>query len=282
MTDIEDPAMAPPPLLELGRQLEAERVRPRSRLPKGYTKTDIPNDICSTKTLGRLESGQYRGVNLGTVLKLLRFYQTPYDHADHIARLAEASRARDWCSVYANVLEDSNWFLQQCEDAANYLCYHSALTIPSLIHSEAYYRMIQRTTKNSFEGEINWEDGLDFRMERRERWITSERPALFLIGQAALTIALGVDQETILNDLRQVAALPFADVRIIPFSAGRYDLQTWSLNLFEYDNGQQPVVNVESPRGGGFVAADTPRGRFFRGALKDASGISMSSEDFFR
>lgn len=282
MTDIEDPAKAPPPLLELGRQLEAERIRPRPGLSQGYRKTEVPRDICSSKTLGRLESGRYRGVNLGTVLKLLRFYQTPHDHADHIARLAEAAKARDWCSVYSNVILDRGWFLQQCEDAANYLCYHSCLTLPSLIHSEPYYRLIERTTKVPFEKDIDWEDGLDFRMERRERWIASERPAMFLIGEPALTFDLGPDREAILDDLKTVAALPFADVRIIPFSASRYDLQTWQLNLFEYDDGRQPVINVESPRGGGFVPADTQRGRFFTDALKEASAISMSSEDYFK
>jgi hypothetical protein len=60
--------------MELARQLVSERTRPRQYRPHGYQKTEIPRDICSTKTLSRLESGRYRGVNLGTVLKLLRFY----------------------------------------------------------------------------------------------------------------------------------------------------------------------------------------------------------------
>ncbi|WP_156926050.1 Scr1 family TA system antitoxin-like transcriptional regulator [Glycomyces arizonensis] len=280
MTDIEDPTLAPPPLLELGRQLEAERIRPRSRLPRGYTKTDIPSDICSTKTLGRLESGRYRGVNLGTVLKLLRFYQTPYDHADHIARLAEASKARDWCAVYGNVVEDRGWFLQQCEDSASFLCYHASLAIPSLIHSKAYYKMIEHTTQVSFAGDFSWEESWRFRQERRQRWIDSERPAVFLIGEGALRMDLGPERDAILDDLREVAALPFADVRIIPFSAGRYDLQPWSLNLFEYDGDEQPVINVESPRGQGFIAADTQRGKVFRDAFKLASAESIPAEDF--
>jgi len=139
MVDFEedDGPPAPPPLQELGRQLEAERIRPRPRLPKGYAKTDVPTDICSAKTLGRMESGRYRGVKVGTVLNLCRFYRTPPDQTDHIARLAEASRARDWCSVYSNVVEDRGWFLQQCEDAASYMCFHSGSNIPSLIHSPA-------------------------------------------------------------------------------------------------------------------------------------------------
>ncbi|MCH7229707.1 hypothetical protein L0U85_02355 [Glycomyces sp. L485] len=55
MVDIEEEGgpPAPPPLQELGRQLEVERVRPRPRLPKGYKKSEVPRDICSEKTLSR-------------------------------------------------------------------------------------------------------------------------------------------------------------------------------------------------------------------------------------
>lgn len=268
--------------MELARQLVSERTRPRPRLSKGYQKTDIPRDICSPKTLGRLESGRYRGINLGTVLKLLRFYQTPYEQADHIARLAEASKAQDWCSHYATVLEDRNWFYQQCEDSASYLLCHACSVLPSLIQGRAYYRMLRDTTRVGIEGEFDWEEGEEFRIERRERWIRSERPAQILVGEAALRIDLGPTKDEIIADLRQVMALPFADVRVIPFSAGRYDLQTWILNLLEYDDGEETVINVESPRGAGFIPFDSPRGRFFTGAAKLASSMSIPLEDFLQ
>ncbi|MFG3342590.1 Scr1 family TA system antitoxin-like transcriptional regulator [Glycomyces sp. NPDC048151] len=268
--------------MELARQLVSERTRPRQYLPQGYQKTEIPRDICSTKTLGRLESGRYRGVNLGTVLKLLRFYQTPFERFDHIARLAEASKARDWCSHYASVVEDRGWFYQQCEDSASYMMFHSNSVLPSLIQGPAYYRMLRDTTRIAIEGEFDWEEGQEFRMARRERWIESERPAQLLIGEMALAIELGPEKDAILSDLREIAALPFADIWVIPFSAGRYELQTWTLNLLEYDDGEETVVNVESPRGSGFVPVDSPRGRFFTGAAKLASGMSIPLEDFLQ
>lgn len=282
MTESDDAIPGPPPLMELARQLLSERTRSRSGRPKGYEKTEIPRDICSPKTLSRLESGRYRGLKVGTVLALLRFYRTPYELADHIAMLAEASRANDWCSHYASVLDDGMWFYQQCEDNASYLAFHSPLVLPSLIQGPAYYRMIRDTTRISFEGEIDWEDGLNFRMERRERWIRSERPAQFLIGEGALALHLGSEKDEILADLRKVAALPFVDVRVVPFFAGRYELQQWSLNLLEYDGGEETVVYVESPRGSGFIPADSSRGKFFSGALKLASGHSIALEDFLK
>jgi hypothetical protein len=283
MTDLdEDLPPGPPPLMELARQLVTERTRPRSHLAKGYQKTEIPRDICSTKTLSRLESGRYRGVNLGTVLKLLRFYRTPPEQADHIARLAEASKAHDWCSHYAGVVEDRGWFYQQCEDSASYMLFHSFSVLPSLIQGRAYYRMLRDTTRIAIEGEFDWEEGEDFRMDRRERWIESERPAQILIGEIALTINLGPKKEAIMTDLREIAALPFADVRVIPSEAGRYELQTWTLNLLEYDDGEETVINVESPRGSGFVPFDSSRGKFFTGAAKLASGMSIALEDFLQ
>ncbi|WP_133884117.1 Scr1 family TA system antitoxin-like transcriptional regulator [Glycomyces sp. NRRL B-16210] len=281
MTDLEeDLPPGPPPLMELARQLAAERTRHRQRLPKGYNKNEIPRDICSTKTLGRLESGRYRGVNLGTVLNLLRFYRTPPEQTDHIARLAEASKAHDWCVHYATVLEDRNWFYQQCEDSASYMLFHSFSVFPSLIQGRAYYRMLRDTTRIGIEGEFDWEEGEEFRLDRRERWIASERPAQILIGEVALRIDLGPRKDAILADLREVAALSFADVRVIPYSAGRYEFQPWALNLLEYDDGEETVINVESPRGAGFIPADSSRGKFFTGAAKLASGMSIAWEDF--
>ncbi|WP_100444498.1 Scr1 family TA system antitoxin-like transcriptional regulator [Glycomyces xiaoerkulensis] len=282
MTESDDSIPGPPPLMELARQLLSERTRPRPRLPKGYEKTAIPRDICSPKTLSRLESGRYRGVKLGTVLALLNFYQTPHDLVDRIATLTKAARANDWCNHYASVLDDGGWFYQQCEDNASYLAFHSYSVFPSLLQGPAYYRMIRDTTKNNFEGEIDWDQGLEFRMERRERWIESERPALMLMGEAALRIDLGPEGDEILADLRKVADLPFVDVRVIPYSAGRYDLQPWTLKLLEYEGGEETVVYVEAPRGSGFVPVDSTRGKFFTSGLKVASGHSIDLEDFLK
>jgi DNA-binding Xre family transcriptional regulator len=282
MTESDEAIPGPPPLMELARQLISERTRPHRWHPKGYEKTEIPRDICSPKTLSRLESGRYRGVKLGTVLALCNFYQTPPDLTEHIANLVKAARANDWCSHYASALDDNGWFYQQCEDNASYLAFHSFSVFPSLIQSEAYYRMIRDTTGPTGDDGFDWDEGLDFRMARRQRWIRSERPAMFLLGEAALTINLGPEKEEILADLGKVAALPFADVRIIPFSTGRYNLQTWTLKLLEYDGGEETVLNVESPRGSGFVPADSTRGKFFTGALKQASGKSIALEDFLK
>ncbi|WP_026924305.1 Scr1 family TA system antitoxin-like transcriptional regulator [Glycomyces arizonensis] len=282
MTESDDATPGPPPLMELARQLLSERTRPRDYYPRGYEKTEIPRDICSPKTLSRLESGRYRGVKLGTVLSLLRFYRTPHELFDHIAMLVEAARANDWCSHYASALDDSGWFYQQCEDNASYLAFHSYSVLPSLIHSPAYYRMIRDKTEVSFDEAPDWDNGLDFRMDRRERWIGSERPALFLIGEAAISMALGSEKEEILADLHKIAALPFADVRVLPFAVGFYELQSWTLNLLEYDGGEETVINVESPRGSGFIPADSTRGKFFTGALKVASRKSIALEDFLK
>jgi hypothetical protein len=266
--------------MELARQLISERTRPRDFHPRGYEKTEIPRDICSPKTLSRLKSGRYRGLKLGTVLALLDFYRTPPDLTTHISTLAKAARANDWCNHYASTLDDNGWFYQQCEDNASYMAFHSFSLLPSLIQGPAYYRRIRDTTKVNFEEDPDWDGGLQFRMERRERWIESERPAQLLIGEAALTINLGPEKDEILADLHKIAALPFADIRVVPFSAGLYELQPWTLKLLEYDGGEETVIYVESPRGSGFVPVDSRRGKFFIDALKVASGHSIALEDF--
>ncbi|WP_143015022.1 Scr1 family TA system antitoxin-like transcriptional regulator [Glycomyces harbinensis] len=282
MTESDDAIPGPPPLMELARQLISERTRPRDYYPRGYEKTEIPRDICSPKTLGRLESGRYRGIKLGTVLALANFYRTPPALTDHMANLVKAARANDWCSEYASALDDNGWFYQQCEDNATYMAFHSFSLFPSLIQGPAYARRIRATTKVDFDAEPDWDSGIKFRQQRRERWIVSKRPALIIMGEAALTINLGPERDEILADLRKTAALPFADIRVVPFSAGPYELQTWELNLLEYDGGEETVIHAQSPRGSGFVSADSTRGKFFTGGLKVASGHSIELEDFLK
>jgi len=282
MTESDDATPGTPPLMELARQLISERTRSRQYYPRGYDKTEIPRDICSAKTLGRLESGRYRGVKLGTVLALANFYRTPPALTDHMANLVKAARANDWCREYASALDDDGWFYQQCEDNASYLAFHSYSLIPSLIQGPAYARRIRGTTKVDFYAEPDWDEGVEFRRARRERWIESERPALIVMGEAALTVDLGPERAEILADIRKIAALSFADIRVVPFSAGPYELQPWTLKLLEYDGGEETVVYVDTPRGSGFVSADSMRGKFFTGGLKVASGHSIELEDFLR
>nr|BFF27808.1 hypothetical protein GCM10025732_57730 [Glycomyces mayteni] len=133
-----------------------------------------------------------------------------------MANLVKAARANDWCREYAT-LDDNGWFYQQCEDNASYLAFHSYSLLPSLIQGPAYYRLIRGTTKVNFGEDPDWDSGLEFRMERRERWIASERPALTVMSEAALAVDLGPERNEILADLRKIAALPFADIRVHPF-----------------------------------------------------------------
>lgn len=278
MTDGDD-FVSSPPLTELAQQMVYERTKPRPRKPAGFKKSEIPGNICSTRTLDRIESGTYRGMSLGKILELLDFYGTEHTRVEQIKRLVKAAKADDWCSVYSDVVDDKGWFYQQREDAATDLFFHSGFALPSLIQGEAYYRRIVNTIEVRM-AELDSSQDASFRMERRRRWIDSERPAQFLIHEAALTIDLGPESDEILTDLRKIAALEFTDVRIIPFRVGRYDLMTFDLSLLEFEGDEETIVKVESPRGSGLIAADSTRGKFFIDAYKRASTKSVPAEEF--
>ncbi len=256
-----------------------ERTRPRSRKPNGFKKSEIPGNICSARTLDRIESGTYRGMSLGKILELLDFYGTEHRRIEQIKRLVKAAKADDWCSVYSDVADDKGWFYQQREDAATDLFFHSCFALPSLIQGEAYYERIVDTSEVRV-AEVDSNQDASFRMERRRRWIASERPAQLLIHEAALTIDLGPKADEILADLRKMVALPFADVRVIPFKVGRYDLMGYTLRLLEFEGGEESILQVESPRGSGLIAAGSTQGKFFIDAYKRASVKSIAAEEF--
>ncbi|WP_284075266.1 Scr1 family TA system antitoxin-like transcriptional regulator [Glycomyces harbinensis] len=281
MTDGDDDFASSPPLTELAQQMIYERTRPRPRKPTGFKKSEIPGSIASTRTLDRIESGTYRGMGLGKILELLDFYDTEHQQVDQIKRLVRAAKADDWCSVYSDAVDDKGWFYQQREDAASDLFFHSGFALPSLIHGEAYYERIVSTTEVHM-AEVDGSQNPGFRLERRRRWIASERPAQLLIHQAALTIDLGPKADEIHADLRKMVTLPFADVRVIPFNVGRYDLMGYDMSLLEFDGGGESIVQVESSRGSGLIKADSARGKFFIDAYKRASAKSIPAEEFLR
>lgn len=280
MTDGDD-FKSSPPLTELAQQMIFERTRPRPRKPNGFKKSEIPRNIASARTLDRIESGSYRGMSLGKILELLDFYETGQEQVQQIKWLVKAAKADDWCSVYSDVVYEKDWFYQQREDAASDLFFHSAFAIPSLIQGEAAYRRIVDTTEVRMT-ERDSDQTANFRMERRRRWIESERPAQCLMHEAALTLDLGPEKEEIFADLRKIVALPFADVRVIPFSVGRYDLINYDLSLLEFGGGEESILRVESTRGSGLIAADSPQGKFFIDAYKRASAKSIPAEEFLR
>lgn len=265
------------PAIELGLQLKAERIRARPGRPRGYAKTEIPRNIVTDRTLLDIEEGRKRTVKRGFVRDICAFYQTAADLIENLVDLADATYMDDWTAAYSGAVDQNDWLYQQREDRATTLMFHDSTFIPSILHPRSYVEMIRRTTKINFDQEdIDWDQALRFREDRQQRWIKSRRHTICLIGEMAFQIDLGGGAgEDLRRHVLKLAQLPFADIRVIPFVAGRYDLMGWEVSLLEFSNGEEPVVRVKSPRGSGFLAVNSGKGRYFRQGFDLAKEISI-------
>ncbi|TWJ14543.1 hypothetical protein LX16_0228 [Stackebrandtia albiflava] len=271
------------PAIELGLQLRTERLRPRPGKPRGYSKEEVPRHIASSRTILDIENGRKRTVKSGTVRDLCAFYRSDPDLIEHLALLAQATREDDWTNAYGSVVDRDSWLYHQLEDRAARLKFHDSTSIPSLIQPKSYVEMIRDTTVVNLElTETDWEKAIQYRLDRRARWLASKRPMTCLIGEAAIAMHLNNDAKRELRQtMLELARLPFADVRLIPFSAGRYDLLGWELNLLEFDNGEEPIIRTRTARGAGFIAADSPTGNVIRRAFAQAARMSIPVEEYY-
>ncbi|ADD42460.1 Scr1 family TA system antitoxin-like transcriptional regulator [Stackebrandtia nassauensis] len=270
--------------VELGLQLKAERNRERPGKPKGYSKREIPRNICSDRTLLDIEEGRKRVVKRGFVRDICAFYKTDRVLIEHLVKLADATYMDDWTDAYAGVIDKDGWLYLQREERASRAVFHDSTAIPSLIQPRSYVEVILRTTKVSYDdAEAEWDQTIRFREARRSRWLKSRRSIVCLIGEAAFAVDLGAQAN---DELRQhvleLSTLPFADIRVIPFAAGRYDLMGWEVNVLEFGEGEEPFIRVASPRGAGFVSAHSHRGKFFRGGVGHARDLSVPVREFFK
>lgn len=217
------------------------------------------------------------------VMDLCNFYETDRQLTNRLVSLATATYMDDWTDSYAGAVDKDGWLYQQREDRATALFFHDSNFIPSIVQPQSYIEMIARTTKVPEMPDINWQNDLAYRLNRTKRWIHSKRPMTCLIGEAAF--ALHMD-ESVRNDLRsyvlKLARLPFANIRVIPFSRGRYDLMGWEVSLLKFVHGEESVLRAKSARGAGFVTANSQRGKFFRGAFKHAAEISITAKEYLR
>lgn len=274
-----DAKLASTAALELGLQLKAERNRERPGKPKGYSKREIPRNICSDRTLLDIEEGRKRVVKRGFVRDICAFYQTDRALIEHLVKLADATYMDDWTDAYAAVVDKDAWLYQQREDRASKLTFHDSISLPSLIQPESYIDMIERTTRIS-DDEPDYEQAKRFRASRQKRWIESKRPMTCLIGEAAFALELGSGvNEDVRRHVLEMARLPFADIRVIPFSAGRYDLIGWEISILEFADGQEPVIRTRPARGAGFVPVNGAKGKFFMGAIKHARELSIPARE---
>lgn len=265
------------PAIELGLQLKAERRRARQGRPRGYAKTEIPKNIVTDRTLLDIEEGRKRTVKRGFVRDICAFYQTAPDLIENLVSLADATYMDDWTAAYSGAVDKDGWLYLQREDRATTLMFHNSTSIPSILQPPSYVEMIRRTTKVNFgQGDIDWDQARRFRESRQRRWIESRRRTVCLIGETAFRVDIGDGaSEELRRHVLKLAQLPFADIRVIPYAAGRYDLMGWEVSLLEFGNGEEPIVRVESPRGAGLFAANSGKGPFFRQAFDLAKEFSI-------
>lgn len=224
---------------QLGRELRALRERTRR------TRDDVAAAaIVSVAKLARIEAGQ-TSVRPGDVRELCRLYEADEETTDRLAAMAHATREPLWWEE-ADV-RAPRWFAMylNLESIASGLSVFHPSLVHGLFQTAEYARKIEQAlTPNAAEATID--RYVTARMARQRSVFGRPNPLQVhvVLDEPALTRPVGPPElmATQLAVLRERAALPHVNVRVLPLSAGAHPGLMGSFSVLDFDNPDDPPV----------------------------------------
>ncbi|MYS83256.1 helix-turn-helix domain-containing protein [Embleya scabrispora] len=233
-----------------GRRLRAFLRQTREAC--GFIQRDVAVEMdWSLSKLIRIETGQ---VNISTTdLKaLLQHYGVvePARVAEYID-MARASKQRSWWYQYRNHISNEFKVLLGYESSATVIRNFEPLLVPGLLQTEEYAREVLRImAPPETPGQ---EDLVALRMERQERLIRPDGPALhFIVDESVMhrTVGNAAIMRNQIRRMRDFGEWPNITLRVIPFTAGLYSRARIAYQLLEFPEIEdEAVLFIENPSG---------------------------------
>lgn len=192
----------------------------QAREARQMTQKDVADALeWSASKLIRIERGAV-GVSVTDLKALLLHYDvTDSEEVDRIVAMARASKKAAWWQEYREVLpQDFVTFIGLEASAIRIKQFHG-LVIPGLLQSSDYVKTLLGIGANTPEQE---KLGLEVRLKRQELISEFGPECFFVIDESVLYRMVG-DNAVMrgqLLTLKDFAARPRIDIRILPFSAG--------------------------------------------------------------
>lgn len=229
------------PRIVLGRIMT--RLRIQAGLNRSQATTLMPfgrDKLCN------IEDGAVR-VTAFDIQGMAEKYGAPADVIAELKRLAEAANEPEWWRNYlAGMLEDFSMFLE-LEQSCRAIRIFEPTFITGLLQTDGYARAVHEAHPLS----SGTDQAVNLRMLRQQRfWGRTPLPVVELVmHEHALSLPIGdeTNRAAQRERIRQVAALPEVDVRILPVAAGAHPSMKGAYQIMEFTEPEvSDVVYLET------------------------------------
>jgi transcriptional regulator with XRE-family HTH domain len=238
----------------------------KAREARGLTQGQAAGALdWSMSKIVRIEAGTV-GVSTTDVQALLRLYGiTGETEAGRLVALARAARRRPWYSQYQQILNPGFEQYLGYESAASAILAFHPLTIPGLLQTEDYARVILEANHAS-----DVDARLELRLRRQELLERVGRPLLrYIVDEAALHRCVGgrLVMRDQLIQLKKAIEHPMVSFQVVPYSVGAHPSMTGSFTILEFGEEDEDALYREAALANATdrddqAAVDTYRERF--------------------
>lgn len=257
------------------RRLAAELHRLRAAMHR--TLEEVADHLeCSPAKISRIENGQV-AVRIQDARDLLDLYEVDEEQREVLLQMVRQARGKGWWSDYADVLDESGQTLLSLEDEASSILVHETSFIPPLLQTRRYAWELLASRTDAGLGLV--ERMADLRMARQQTLNRVNAPQLTVIlDEAALrrTVTTPDIMREQFEVLIEAAARPRISLRVLPFGAGAHQALGFPFQIFEFAEGDPPLVYVELLSHGQVLESAEEVGRY-RAALNQAREHALAA-----
>jgi hypothetical protein len=263
----------------LGRRLRAELRRARRATCLTQQQVADAMDWSLSKVI-RIESGAVR-ISTTDLRALLECYGlTDQKRVTSLVEMARASKKPAWWWNYRHALDPRQVTMLGYEVCASVIRDYRGTVLPSLLQSTDYAWALMAGYSNE---PTTREEMLSIRLERQQVLFERESPPelCFVLDEAVLLRRVGGDKvlRTQLERLRDLAMLPFVDIRVIPFTSGTRAQAPFTLYELPADDEENLVVVVSDIEGGPKVLTDTGEAAAYLERFLELETLATSPEE---
>jgi transcriptional regulator with XRE-family HTH domain len=231
------------PLSQL-RRLRSVLKQERDKLQ--LTQKDVADALdWSPSKLIRIENGTV-GISITDLKALLLNYKvTDEKRVDELVAMARAGKETAWWHRYRDIYPQQHLTFLGLESSAVRIRQAQCLGVPGILQTRDYaHAMVVARTRNADEKVIA--RGVEVRLERQKLLKSGGPEMFFILDESVLRRQIGsreVMREQLIR-LKELAALSYITIQMVPFSAGWHRGLQSSFEIFEMSEQEDDYALV--------------------------------------
>ncbi|PRY27959.1 helix-turn-helix protein [Pseudosporangium ferrugineum] len=230
----------------------------------------------SESKLSRIETAR-TGISQDDLERLLRELGVPPGESARLRELAGRGRERVWWAPYRSSVANRYDEFVALEAEAAGICEWEAQVVPGLLQTDEYAHAVIEVGADVTDPEV-LQRRTALRMARQSVLTREPPPSLCVVlDESALHRQVGgrAVLRRQLQRLYDASQRPGIELRVLPFSAGAHAALGEAFVIFEFAEGQAPVVHSEDLMGGQLRTRDTDVA-VYRDAFADLRSRALS------